>query len=96
VYRGYPCCLAYFRQVRLGEGGKPLKRDTRPLDHLLQIADELAIHRVVGSPESIQRRKASGVENPKHAQLLKAAFVDAPVFLLRGGAKPREREPNLK
>jgi hypothetical protein len=27
------------------------------------------------------------VKDPEHAQLLKAAFVDAPVFLLRGTAK---------
>lgn len=72
------------RQVKLREGSKTLKLDARPLDHLLQIANELAIHRVVGSPERVQRRKASGMEDPKHAQLLKAAFVDAPVFLLCG------------
>jgi len=42
---------------------------------------------VRSGPESIQRRKASGVEDPEHAQLLKAAFVfvDAPVFLSRSG-----------
>ncbi len=63
--------------VRLGGAGKTLKLDARTLDHLLQVDHELAIHRVVCSSEGIQSRKARGVEDPEHAQLLKAAFVDA-------------------
>ena len=80
-HAAYPPC----RRVRLREGGKAVKLGTRPLDHLLQIAHKVGIHRVVGGPESIQRRKASRVEYAEHAQLLKAAFVDARVFLLHGG-----------
>jgi hypothetical protein len=69
--------------VRLREVGKTLKLEARSLDHLLQVEHKLGIHRIVGSPEGIQRRQAGGVKDPEHAQLLKAAFVDAPVFLLR-------------
>ena len=69
--------------VRLREVGKTLKLEARSLDHLLQVEHKLGIHRIVGSPEGIQRRQAGGVKDPEHAQLLKAAVVDAPVFLLR-------------
>lgn len=74
-----------FRQVRLGAGSKTLKLDARPLDHLLQVEHKLAIHRIISSPERVQRCRAGSVENPEHAQLLKAAFVDTSVFLSCGG-----------
>jgi hypothetical protein len=32
------------------------------------------------------------MEDPEHAQLLKAAFVDSPVFLLCGGQNPEDQE----
>jgi len=77
---------AYFfaARARLGGVGKSLKLDARSLDHLLQVDDELGIHRIVGSSEGVQRGRARGVEDPEHAQLLKAAFVDTSVFLSCG------------
>lgn len=77
----------FLAAVRLGEVGKTLKLEARSFDHLLQVDHKLGVHRIVGSPEGIKRRKAGGVKDTEHAQLLKAAFVDAPVFLLHGTAK---------
>jgi len=74
----------------LGGFGDPLKLDVRSLDHLLQVDDKLGIHRIVGGSEGIQRRRAGGVEDPEHAQLVKGAFVDTRVFLLRGGRNLRQ------
>jgi hypothetical protein len=85
VYRGSPKLPTPFRQVRLGEGSKTLKLDAGSLDHLLQVDQELGIHWIVSSSEGVQRRRARGVEDSEHAQLLKADFVDSPVFLSCGG-----------
>jgi len=85
VPRLSPAAYPLSRQLRLGKGSKTLKLDARPLDYLLQVTHKLGIHRISGSPERVQRCRAGSVENPEHAQLLKAAFVDTSVFLSRGG-----------
>jgi hypothetical protein len=79
-----PCLLSLPQRARLGGAGKSLKLDAGSLDHLLQVDHQLGIHWIVGSSEGVQRCRAGGMEDPEHAQLLKA-LVDAPLFLLRGG-----------
>jgi hypothetical protein len=69
-----PPCMA------LRHFGEALKLESCSLDHLLQVGDEFGIHWVVGSMKRVQRRSACGVQDPKHAHLLKARLVDTPVF----------------
>ena len=80
------------RAPGLGGFGETLKLDVRSLDHPLQVEHKLGVHAIVGRSESVQRCRAGGMEDPEHAQLLKAAFVDSPVFLLCGGQNPEDQE----
>jgi hypothetical protein len=86
---GLPPPTAMLRAPGLGGFGETLKLDVRSLDHPLQVEHKLGVHGMVGSAEGVQRCRARGMEDPEHAQLLKAAFVDSPVFLLCGGQNLR-------
>ena len=57
----------------------------RPLDHLLEITEELSVDRIVRSVEGIKRCRARGVKNREHAELLPNRFIHAlrSVFRLR-------------
>jgi hypothetical protein len=42
----------------------------RPLDHRLEVGDQLLIHSVVCGPKRIEGGRAGTVENPKHRKVL--------------------------
>jgi hypothetical protein len=55
--------------------GESDELEARPLDHLLEIEDELPIYHVVGGVERIERCLASRVKDLEHAELLPNLFI---------------------
>ena len=59
---------------------EPFDFTLRPLDHLLQIDDELVVNWVVGGSESVEGGSAGSVKNPEHREM----FVGVSRHLGRG------------
>jgi hypothetical protein len=56
--------------------GEAFDLGPRPIDHLLEVGDELFVDRVVGGSESVERSRAGSVENAEHGELFVSGGPD--------------------
>ena len=69
--------------------GVGLDLDARPLDHLLEICDELPVDELVGGVEGLEGCRARSVKDREHAELLPNRFIHTLGIPVARHVKPR-------